>query len=154
MGQTLHSSFVFLIPVFLSFCVSISCCVSNSCVFVFLCLFSQGPGVWESVAAGHPAVSASLLSEFGPLETSLWSSVQPHYVWTAKGKCGHKPFSCITNGSSYIITAVFFHWLSWSLPFDFSPKPGAQCEFFIVLGMLIPQATIFFPVFCRSFKSR
>lgn len=50
---------------------------------------SQGSSLWESVPAGHPAVSASLISDSGPLEASLWSSVQPHYVWAAKGAYVH-----------------------------------------------------------------
>ncbi len=83
----------------LSLCVSIS-------------VSSQGSSLWESVPAGYTAVGASLLSDSDPMEASLWSSVQPNYVWASKGTCVHNHFSCNCR-CSYIITAVFIHMPSW-----------------------------------------
>lgn len=83
---------------------------------------SQGSGLWESVPAGYPAVSASLLSDSGPLEACLWSSVQPHNVWTAKGIRLHKHLSCITNrGSSLQHSSTYLL------------ASNAQCKFFLCL---------------------
>ena len=116
------------------------------CVSVFVS--SQGSGLWESIAAGYPAVSASLLSDPGSFEASLWSSVQPHYVWAAKGTRVHKHFSCrqlhmLMCHHCSIHPHAFLNVILFL----------AKNPVFNVSAPLIAHSGTFC-CFCRSFKSR
>lgn len=111
---------------------------------VFISVSSKGSGLWESIPAGHPAVSASLLSDSGPFEASLWSSVQPHYVWAAKGTCVHKHFSCTQlQMLIYHLCGIHTYAVLSAVPFVFSQKPSVQCELAIVPEALIAHCALF-----------